>query len=147
MSDQLEDRLTQSLAGTPHLKPDEQRRYLGTFRERVSLTLTYDQAQSDFYLARLKDEMLAHPDYQLAIRSDLNETPLNKLLSFASQHDLKTILKADEASQNPSPYVLVLASPSQALHIEVIDVAKKYPQEENSHPKPSHPSFWQKLFD
>ena len=147
MADNLEDRLMQNMAGTPKLKPDEQRRYLGTFKERVSLTLTYEQAQDDFYLQCLEDEMLAHHYYQLSILSDLNETHLNKLLSFASQHELKTVLKADEASQNPSPYALVLASPSQALHVEVIDVAKKYPQEENSHPKPSHPSFWQKLFD
>ena len=36
----LEQRLDNGIYGTPQLKPDEQRRYLGTFRERVCLTIS-----------------------------------------------------------------------------------------------------------
>ena len=43
--DDLNDRLTESLYGTPQVKPDEQRKYLGTFRERVALTLDQGEAQ------------------------------------------------------------------------------------------------------
>ena len=147
MADNLEDRLMQNMAGTPKLKPDEQRRYLGTFKERVSLTLTYEQAQDDFYLQCLEDEMLAHPDYLLSINSRLNETPLNKVLHFASQHNLKTVLKSDKTYQDATSYTLVLASKNQALNLETIDVAQKYPKPTKTPPVSKHKSFWEKLFE
>ena len=34
----------------PQLKPDEKRKYLGTFRERVDLTLTFEQLKEPEYL-------------------------------------------------------------------------------------------------
>ena len=39
----LQEHLNNGLYGTPQLHPDEQRKYLGTFRERVSLTITFKE--------------------------------------------------------------------------------------------------------
>ena len=40
MSDELEKRLDTGMYGTPRVNPDEQRKYLGTFRERCYLNMT-----------------------------------------------------------------------------------------------------------
>ena len=40
MSDELEKRLDTGMYGTPRVNPDEQRKYLGTFRERCYLSMT-----------------------------------------------------------------------------------------------------------
>ena len=37
---QMDKHLQNSTFGVPKVNPDEQRRYLGTFRERVSLAMT-----------------------------------------------------------------------------------------------------------
>nr|WP_290032754.1 DUF1694 domain-containing protein [Ligilactobacillus cholophilus] len=49
MTDQLQEHLNKGMYGTPQLKPDEQRKYLGTFRERVDLTMTFAQLNSGKY--------------------------------------------------------------------------------------------------
>ena len=39
----VDQRLQNAVYGTPKINPDEQRRYLGTFRERVCLTISVAQ--------------------------------------------------------------------------------------------------------
>ena len=43
MPENLQQRLEQSTSGTPMVNPDEQRKYLGTFRERCYLSMTIGQ--------------------------------------------------------------------------------------------------------
>ena len=40
-----QQRIDNAVYGTPKIKPDEQRKYLGTFRERVCLTISVQELQ------------------------------------------------------------------------------------------------------
>ena len=41
----MEQRIDNAIYGPPKIKPDEQRKYLGTFRERVCLTISVAELQ------------------------------------------------------------------------------------------------------
>ena len=59
MTDELQEHLNKGMYGTPKLKPDEQRKYLGTFRERVDLTVTFAQLNSEKYYPAIQKELEA----------------------------------------------------------------------------------------
>jgi uncharacterized protein YueI len=44
--DELKNTIAAGIYGTPELKPDEKRRYLGSFRERVIQAVTFDQLRT-----------------------------------------------------------------------------------------------------
>ena len=46
MSDQLQQHLDKSLYGAPKINPEEQAKYLGTFRERCLLSMTKSEMQN-----------------------------------------------------------------------------------------------------
>ena len=51
-NDNLQEHLNNGLYGTPQLHPDEQRKYLGTFRERVSLAITFKEFSNNQQVQR-----------------------------------------------------------------------------------------------
>ena len=57
MSDELEKRLDTGMYGTPRVNPDEQRKYLGTFRERCYLSMTVTEMKK---IARIDPDRLHH---------------------------------------------------------------------------------------
>jgi uncharacterized protein YueI len=54
---ELEKMLAASLHGAPELKPDEKRRYLGSFRERVIQAVTFDQLRTQAGLTVMKEAL------------------------------------------------------------------------------------------
>ncbi len=54
MADNLQQRIDQAASGTPLLKPDEQRIYLGTFRERCYVSMTIAQMKKTSNQTALK---------------------------------------------------------------------------------------------
>ncbi|WP_313264924.1 YueI family protein, partial [Enterococcus sp.] len=64
MSDELEKRLDTGMYGTPRVNPDEQRKYLGTFRERCYLSMTVTEMKKK---DNQKTLLNALPDYQGAL--------------------------------------------------------------------------------
>lgn len=49
--------LQNAIYGTPKINPDEQRKYLGTFRERVGLTINVDQLQQADWTKAFEQEL------------------------------------------------------------------------------------------
>lgn len=43
MSDELQNHMNKGMYGTPQINPDERRKYLGTFRERVDVVITFEE--------------------------------------------------------------------------------------------------------
>ena len=127
--DDLNDRLTESLYGTPQVKPDEQRRYLGTFRERVALTLDQGEAQQPQFIDVLHKELDQHPEYQLRINGNASETALDNLTDLSNMvANHSTVLAGKAAPDDMDALAAVVCTVDTALHLDEVDVAKRFPK-------------------
>ena len=67
----LEQRLQNGVYGTPKINPDEQRRYLGTFRERVCLTISNAQIKERSWTTAVETELKKGVVTQVFINGNL----------------------------------------------------------------------------
>lgn len=124
---QMEQHLQNSVYGTPKINPDEQRHYLGTFRERVSLAMTIAEVTDRDNLNPFITEISAHPDYQVILNGHVDQADLAPYLKLASQHNLKFTIRQDIIyGVNDSDLGLVVAS-DHAIDQSPIALNKKYP--------------------
>ena len=123
MSDELEKRLDTGMYGTPRVNPDEQRKYLGTFRERCYLSMTVTEMKKK---DNQKTLLNALPDYQGAL------VLLNGKLPESIQTDYITLLT------------------KQQMEFRIVSIEKKFPAaaapSDKEQEQPEKTSFWKRLF-
>lgn len=68
--DELGRTLSAGIHGTPELRPDEKRRYLGFFRERVIQAVTYDQIRTKEGLGVMLEALKDKRGIELVIHQD-----------------------------------------------------------------------------
>ncbi|WP_203641783.1 YueI family protein [Levilactobacillus andaensis] len=143
---QMEQHLQNSVYGTPKINPDEQRHYLGTFRERVSLAMTIAEVTDRDNLNPFITEISAHPDYQVILNGHVDQADLAPYLKLASQHNLKFTIRQDIIyGVNDSDLGLVVAS-DHAIDQSPIALSKKYPPKSPATPaQPVKKSWFDKL--
>lgn len=157
-NDNLQEHLNNGLYGTPQLHPDEQRKYLGTFRERVSLTITFKEFSNNqnACLTAIKQEISSNTEEELNIKinGQLSSDIINKIIQISKENNTKFEYLADASfSHDDDANAIVICSPKSALHIENIDVESKYHDlferktEEKNDPKEDKKGFLSKLFD
>ncbi|MCQ4115962.1 YueI family protein [Ligilactobacillus sp. MP3] len=157
-NDNLQEHLNNGLYGTPQLHPDEQRKYLGTFRERVSLTITFKEFSNNqnACLTAIKQEISSNTEEELNIKinGQLSSDIINKIIQISKENNTKFEYLADASfSHDDDANAIVICSPKSALHIENIDVESKYHDlferktEENNDSKENKKGFLSKLFD
>lgn len=144
----LQDHLNHAVYGTPQLKPDEQRKYLGTFRERVDLVLTFGQLSTPEYLTALAQETKLHPEYVLLVNAAIPNKILAKILKLAQDNHIQvtTTSNVSFGTQNDDS-AIILAAKKQALNLEIIDIAKRYPLNNSSVTDTTQKSFWHRFFN
>lgn len=69
--DDLGRTLSAGIHGTPELRPDEKRRYLGFFRERVIQAVTYDQIRTKEGLGVMLEALKDKRGIELVIHQDV----------------------------------------------------------------------------
>lgn len=147
MADEVQKHLDNARYGTK-LNPDEQRQYLGTFRERVYLTLTESEMTQKFYHQAILTEVAKHPTAFLLIKGSLNETLQAIYVTLASANKLRFTIVSDPEFTDHSDFGAILAD-KVAVDEEVIDVKDKYPLPEapaTPEEKPKSEGFFKKLF-
>lgn len=82
MSD-VEDYLKKNIFGTPQLKPDERKKFLGNFQERVALALTVAQVRNPKNLPLIKRVMQRYPQYHLYINGRMSTSYRQELIRLA----------------------------------------------------------------
>lgn len=130
-NDNLQEHLNNGLYGTPQLHPDEQRKYLGTFRERVSLTITFKEFSNNqnACLTAIKQEISSNTEEELSIKinGQLSSDIINKIIQISKENNTKFEYLADASfSHDDDANAIVICSSKSALHIENIDVESKY---------------------
>nr|WP_225357942.1 YueI family protein [Ligilactobacillus salivarius] len=130
-NDNLQEHLNNGLYGTPQLHPDEQRKYLGTFRERVSLTITFKEFSNNqnACLTAIKQEISSNTEEELSIKinGQLSSDIIDKIIQISKENNTKFEYLADASfSHDDDANAIVICSSKSALHIENIDVESKY---------------------
>lgn len=158
INDNLQEHLNNGLYGTPQLHPDEQRKYLGTFRERVSLTITFKEFSNNqnACLTAIKQEISSNTEEELSIKinGQLSSDIIDKIIQISKENNTKFEYLADASfSHDDDANAIVICSSKSALHIENIDVESKYHElferksEEKNDPEEDKKGFLSKLFD
>ena len=131
--DDVSSRLEQSsMGGTPKVNPDEQRRYLGTFRERVSLAIQIKDLSNPNAVNALQKEFDNNNSYQLIINGNLDHDVVSPFIRLASQNNIKFVIKTDSFYRTaPDNYGVVYAN-SQSINVNPVDFEEKYNQQDTS---------------
>ena len=74
----IEEYLKQNVFGKPQLKPDERRKFLGNFQERVALALTVAQVRRSENLPLIRQVMQRYPQCHLFINGRLSKKYIYK---------------------------------------------------------------------
>jgi uncharacterized protein YueI len=145
----VDQRLQNAVYGTPKINPDEQRRYLGTFRERVCLTISVAQLGERDWSDALRLELKKGIGKLVFLNGNLDDEQLRPYMRAAVQEHASFTLKTDpEFSTAPEKLAVVVAAKT-AVYQSPVDVAKRYPNLSNpvSQVKsPAKQGFWQRLF-
>jgi len=144
----MEQHIQNAQYGTPKVNPDEQRHYLGTFRERVSLMMTIAEVTSHQHLDAFTTEIPAHPDYQLILNGHIDQADLAPYLKLASQHQVRLTIRQEAIyGTAPDELGLIVAS-DHAINQNPISLSKKYPPKVTTTPATNEPkrSWWQRLW-
>ena len=123
------DRIETAMHGTPKLHPDEQRKYLGTFRERVEVAVTVAQIKRANYVDALNQAFTAHPDDQLYINGNLEQELIGPYIKAASQANIKFTIKTDDIYRTADNNYALVFTAAAAVNQDVIDIAQRYPSQ------------------
>lgn len=145
----LNTSILQKASGETRLNPDEQRLYLGTFRERVLLVASPQQVSAPTFLEQF--EGICHQlssTYSplfLKLSPVLSDSLQISLMKLAQQYGMTASIIDEKIGQ--SPYALVFHT-DHALNKENITLEENFPHITTQVEKKedAKPSFWKKLF-
>ncbi|RSU06557.1 hypothetical protein CBF30_09940 [Vagococcus entomophilus] len=142
----VQDYLEKGLYGAPQLKPEEKKKFLGNFRERVILVITMKEMMEKNPLDTVKNVIEKYPDHQLYLNGDLDGALQAEYLKVAKQLNCPFRFVTTQGSTTEETTGLVYAA-SYAMHLENIQLADYQelttPTEET--PPPKKQSFWSKF--
>ncbi|OJG39100.1 hypothetical protein RV01_GL001622 [Enterococcus dispar] len=148
MTDELQQHLDKGRYGTPLVNPDEQHKYMGTFRERCYLSMTIAQMKSDTDKDNFLTELKKHEDATVLLNGQMSESLQAEYIQLATKNHAKFTVVNDFVDANPDSFGLLLVA-KEAVNEPVIDVEKKYPEEtkttEKKEPEKKH-GFFDRLF-
>lgn len=87
MSKDVQDYLEKGMYGTPQLKPDEQRKYLGTYRERVVFVLTAEELTNQHYDLFATEQFKAYPDGTVLLNANVTGPVQNHVMQLAQKNN------------------------------------------------------------
>ena len=94
---QLERYVDFALSGTPEIKSDEKRNWLGEFREKIVLALTNEQVQRDDALQLVEEKMKDNRVDALIVRGQVSQDVTGKLMTICQRtgKDYRSINRPD----------------------------------------------------
>ncbi|WP_295746304.1 YueI family protein [uncultured Limosilactobacillus sp.] len=122
--DQTEQRLKDSMNGPRALKPDEQHHYLGTFRERVYLTISVAQARQQDWTTTTKAVLEQHPQAQLIINGNLPSKLTHPYQLVVIKVGNRFTIKTDPFYHTRPGDLAIVIADDHAVYQSPVDVAK-----------------------
>ena len=146
-NDDLQQRLDKGMYGTPLVNPEEQHKYMGTFRERCRLSMTVAEMKDAQNQKHLLEELAKHPEVTVLLNGEISSDLQSTYIKLLNQHGATFKIVNNFVENNPDSLGLLLAE-KNAVDEPVIDVTEKYPQatETPKEEPTAKKGFWQKLF-
>ncbi|MBO0482122.1 YueI family protein [Candidatus Enterococcus courvalinii] len=144
--DELQSHLDKGRYGTPLVNPEEQHKYLGTFRERCYVSMTIGEMKKAENQANFLKELEKYPDEQILLNGSMSEDLQARYIQLATKQKVRFTVINDFVKNDDDSLGLILTA-KEAVNEPVIDIEKKYPKEQESEQseKPKK-SLWDKLF-
>ncbi len=118
----MEEVLQQGILGPLETKPDERRKFLGTLRERIIVSLKKSQViEADIY-PQIEQEMKKNPQANLFLNGNIDYSALSKYVKLAAKHNLEHTIVTNK--EHDSEIGLVLAM-DHAIDKKEIYITKK----------------------
>jgi uncharacterized protein YueI len=145
-SDNMQNYLSKGMYGANQTKPDERQKYLGSLRERIYLSITIEQLSSMDYSTEVKKEIAQHPNNTLLFNGTVDIKDLDPYIKLSNQLNCSFRIVTDENAEKSTIGLVYVAS--QAVNIDIIDVAEKYPNSDKIIEKEviKKKSFFKKFF-
>ncbi|EPH99840.1 hypothetical protein D920_01021 [Enterococcus faecalis 13-SD-W-01] len=148
--DEVKKHLDKGRYGSPLVNPDEQHKYMGTFRERCYLSMTISEMKKPENQSHLLDELDRYPDASILLNGAMPESLQSTYIQLATQKKAHFTVINDFVTAEPESFGLLLTA-KEAVNEPVIDIEEKYPktatqQEEPEQTEDKKESFWSKLF-
>lgn len=124
-SKDVQDYLEKGMYGAPQLKPEEKRQYLGTFRERVYLTMTIAEMRDKKNVTHFKQELQDNPGQQLLLNAAADFSLQNNYMIIAQKANCPfKIIDSDEALSDET--IGLVYAGDTAVNVEKVAVSEKY---------------------
>lgn len=146
--DELQQHLDKGRYGSPKINPDEQRKYLGTFRERCLVSMTVREMSNQTDCEHLLMEIKKYPEGKLLINGEVAEKVQQAFIKLASKNAVDFTIVNDATVENEDSIGALLVT-DHAVNEEIIDIEEKYPTDKTiteAEPKEKK-SFFGRLFD
>ncbi|MFC6347163.1 YueI family protein [Vagococcus carniphilus] len=145
----IQDYLDKGMYGTPKIKPDEQKKYLGTYRERVVFIMTFDEAKQNAYDAFCLEKFANHPDGTLLIDANSSMTIQNHFMKLTQQKKIDFRLVDSDAERLKGDDIAMVFTLSKPIDLEDISVKEKLSKKITTTPnvqKEKKSGFFKKIF-
>lgn len=145
--DQLQSHLDRGRYGSPLVNPEEQHKYMGTFRERCVLSMTVAEMKKKDNQLRFVKELKKYPELTILLNGALPEQLQATYIQLATQNKVNFTVINDFVEASPESFGLLITA-KEAVNKEVIDIEEKYATSntpEAIKPK-ENKGFWHKLF-
>lgn len=132
---ELQKHLDKGRYGTPLVNPDEQHKYMGTFRERCYLSMTIAQMKSPDDKAAFLKELAQHEDASILLNGKMPESLQASYIQLATKNNARFTVVNDFVDSAPDSFGLLLVA-KEAVNEPVIDVEQKYPEAQTEAKEP-----------
>jgi uncharacterized protein YueI len=82
----VDDYIQQGIYGKKEINPDEKRKFLGTFRERVIIALTKSQVRKKKVYSEVISAIKENPKAKLYLNGNMKYSYLSKYIKVATKH-------------------------------------------------------------
>ena len=107
--------------GQPQINPDEQRRYLGTFRERVIVAVKASQVNQTNIQSQFEAALKAQPIGKILINQDVASASFTAYVAIAARTNHPfTLLSHVATSATQDDPIAVLLAADEAVNIDQI---------------------------
>lgn len=141
----IDDYLQKGIYGEKQIKPEEKRKFLGTYRERVIVALKNSQVMENKVYNEIERLMKGNPQAKMLLNGELNYSFLSKYIQLARKYNYSySIVTNNESTTNIG---LVLAH-DYAINKEEIYITttnKNQGQEKKAKEKSLFPTIKEKI--
>lgn len=144
VQDEIQKHLDNAIYGAPLVKPDEQKKYMGTFRERCYLTMTIAQMKEPLNKENLLKELVKYPEAFVLLNGAMDMHLQSSYIKLLTEHQTTFTVVNDFVENSLDSYGLILAT-KHAVNEKQLSITEKYPQKRPTK-KPVKKGFWKNLF-